>query len=125
MRSLYVPEQPVSSRFRTSFARLLHCRSGTERWPSAVDYGAHTIMFPSIETAQEATRAVAATDSLDPTYVATANAQTRVIMLAESVKGFANVDAIAAIEGGDCLHYRGMRAIRKSGRHLRSLSRDR
>jgi 2-dehydro-3-deoxyglucarate aldolase len=89
-----------------------------------MDCGAQTIMFPGIETAEEATHAVAATRypqddnngirgvastvraatySLDRTYMATANAQASVIALVESAKGFANVDAIAATEGVDCI----------------------
>ena len=89
-----------------------------------MDCGAQTIMFPAIETAEEAALAVAATRyqqgdnhgvrgvastvraatySLDPTYMATANAQACVIVLVESAKGFSNVDAIAATEGVDCV----------------------
>lgn len=89
-----------------------------------MDCGAQTIIFPSVETAEEAAHAVAttryqqdgnqgirgiastvraATYSLDKSYMSTANAQACVIVLIESGKGFANVDAIAATEGVDCV----------------------
>jgi 2-dehydro-3-deoxyglucarate aldolase len=89
-----------------------------------MDCGAQTVMFPSIETAEEAAHAVASTrypqDSnggmrgvygnvragnygLDQTYMETANAQACVIIQIESAKGFANAEAIAATEGVDCI----------------------
>jgi 2-dehydro-3-deoxyglucarate aldolase len=89
-----------------------------------MDCGAQTIMFPAIETAQEAAHAVASTRypqhnnggirgissvvragtyGLDRNYTSTANAQASVIVQVESPKAFANVDAIAATEGVDCI----------------------
>jgi 2-dehydro-3-deoxyglucarate aldolase len=89
-----------------------------------MDCGAQTIMFPAIETPEEAALAVAATRyqqddnagvrgvastvraatySIDQSYMETANAQASVIVLVESAKGFANVEAIAATEGVDCV----------------------
>lgn len=89
-----------------------------------MDCGAQTIMFPSIETPEEAALAVAATRysqggnggirgvastvraatySLDKDYVSTANDQACVIVLVESTKAFENVEAIAATEGVDCI----------------------
>jgi 2-dehydro-3-deoxyglucarate aldolase len=89
-----------------------------------MDCGAQTIMFPAIETAEEAALAVAATRyaqggnqgvrgvastmraatySMDKSYVATANEQACVIVLVESAKALENVEAIAATEGVDCV----------------------
>jgi 2-dehydro-3-deoxyglucarate aldolase len=89
-----------------------------------MDCGAQTIMFPAIETAKEAAHAVASTRypqnnnhgirgissvvragtyGLDTSYTSTANAQASVIVQVESPRGFANVDAIAATEGIDCI----------------------
>ncbi|MGZ5859157.1 MAG: HpcH/HpaI aldolase family protein, partial [Burkholderiaceae bacterium] len=89
-----------------------------------MDCGAQTIMFPAIETAEEAALAVAATRylhgnsqgvrgvastvraatySLDKDYLATANQQSCVIVLVESAKAFENVEEIAATEGVDCV----------------------
>lgn len=89
-----------------------------------MDCGAQTIMFPAIETAEEAALAVAATRyaqggnqgirgvastvraatySLDKGYVATANEQACVIVLVESAAAFENVEAIAATDGVDCI----------------------
>jgi 2-dehydro-3-deoxyglucarate aldolase len=89
-----------------------------------MDCGAQTIMFPGIETAKEASHAVASTRypqennhgirgissvvragmyGLDRTYTSTANAQASVIVQVESPKGFTNIAAIAATEGVDCV----------------------
>lgn len=89
-----------------------------------MDCGAQTIMFPAIETAEEAAMAVASTRfpqndnggirgissvvragtyGLDRTYTSTANAQASVIVQVESPKGFANIASIAATEGVDCV----------------------
>lgn len=89
-----------------------------------MDCGAQTIMFPAIETAEEAAHAVASTRypqnnnggirgissvvragiyGLDRNYTSTANAQASVIVQVESPRGFANIDAIAAMEGVDCI----------------------
>lgn len=89
-----------------------------------MDCGAQTIMFPSIETAEEAALAVAATRyaqgnnkgirgvagtvrsatySLDKNYMENANEQACVIVLVESTKALENVEAIAATEGVDCV----------------------
>lgn len=89
-----------------------------------MDCGAQTIMFPAIETEEEALHAVASTrypqDSnngirgissvvragmygLDRSYISTANAQASVIVQVESPRGFSNIAAIAATEGVDCI----------------------
>ncbi len=89
-----------------------------------MDCGAQTIMFPAIESAKEAAHAVASTRypqegnhgirgissvvragtyGLDRNYTSTANAQASVIVQVESPKGFANIAAIAATEGVDCI----------------------
>jgi 2-dehydro-3-deoxyglucarate aldolase len=91
-----------------------------------MDCGAQTIMFPSIETAAEAAHAVASTRypqnnnrgirgissvvragtyGLDRNYTSTANAQASVIVQVESPKAFANVAAIAATDGVDCIFF--------------------
>jgi 2-dehydro-3-deoxyglucarate aldolase len=89
-----------------------------------MDCGAQTIMFPDIETAEDAVRAVASTRypqennqgirsvssvvraamyGMDRNYTSSANVQASVIVPVESSKGFANIDAIAATEGVDCV----------------------
>ncbi|MDB5729543.1 MAG: hypothetical protein JWR25_254 [Noviherbaspirillum sp.] len=89
-----------------------------------MDCGAQTIMFPDIETREDALHAVASTRypqndnggirgisnvvragtyGLDRTYISTANAQASVILQVESPRGFANIDAIASTEGVDCI----------------------
>lgn len=89
-----------------------------------MDCGAQTVMFPGMETAEEAAHAVASTRylqganggirgvfpnvragtyGLDRAYMASANEQACVIVQIESAKGFANVDAIVATEGVDCI----------------------
>lgn len=90
----------------------------------AMDCGAQTIVFPSIDSASEATAAVASMRfprpgqcgvrgvagmvragayGLHSTYVQSANNQACAIVMIESVQGLENVDAIAAVEGVDCL----------------------
>lgn len=91
-----------------------------------MDCGAQTIMFPQIETPEEAASAVASTRypqddnygirgissvvragtyGLDRSYISTANSQASVIVQVESPKGFANISAIAATEGVDCIFF--------------------
>lgn len=91
-----------------------------------MDCGAQTIMFPAIETAEDAAHAVASTRypqdnnngirgissvvragtyGLDRDYISTANAQASVIVQIESPKGFANIASIAATEGVDCVFF--------------------
>lgn len=91
-----------------------------------MDCGAQTIMFPAIETEQDARLAVASTRypqdnnngirgissvvragtyGLDRTYISTANAQASVIVQVESPRGFSNIAAIAATEGVDCIFF--------------------
>jgi 2-dehydro-3-deoxyglucarate aldolase len=91
-----------------------------------MDCGAQTIMFPAIETEQDARLAVASTRypqdnnhgvrgissvvragtyGLDRSYISTANAQASVIVQVESPKGFMNIAAIAATEGVDCIFF--------------------
>lgn len=90
----------------------------------AMDCGAQTIIFPNIDTAPEAQAAVASMRfplpgqpgirgvagmvraggyGLHADYVKSANDQACAIVLIESVQGLENVDAIAQIEGVDCL----------------------
>lgn len=91
-----------------------------------MDCGAQTIMFPQIETPEEAASAVASTRypqddnngirgissvvragtyGLDRSYISSANSQASVIVQVESPKGFANISAIAATEGVDCVFF--------------------
>lgn len=91
-----------------------------------MDCGAQTIMFPAVESAEEAAHAVASTRylqdnnngirgissvvraaryGLDRSYISTANEQASVIVQVESPKGFANIAAIAATEGIDCIFF--------------------
>lgn len=90
----------------------------------AMDCGAQTIVFPSIDTVDDARRAVASVRfpsdgnagtrgvaglvragryALDPSYVARANHDACVIAQVESAQAVENVAAIAAIDGIDCL----------------------
>lgn len=90
----------------------------------AMDCGAQTIVFPNIETADEARAAVASMRfpeagnagtrgvagmvragkyGLDANYVADANAQACTVVLIESVQALRNVSQIAAVDGVDCL----------------------
>ena len=91
----------------------------------ALDAGARTLMFPCIETLDDATHAVRLTrypspDSPDGLrgvagmvraaafgmrrdYVQTANAQVAVIVQIESARGVDEVERIAALPGIDCL----------------------
>ncbi|AZF42570.1 2-dehydro-3-deoxyglucarate aldolase [Pseudomonas sp. R1-43-08] len=90
----------------------------------AMDCGAQTIIFPNINTAADAKAAVASmlfplpdqpgirgvagmvragSYGLDSDYVKSANSQACAIVLIESVEGVKNVDAIAEVEGVDCL----------------------
>lgn len=90
----------------------------------AMDCGARTLVFPNIDTATEAQAAVASMRfprpgqpgirgvagmvraggyGLDADYVKSANDQACAIVLIESVQGLENVDAIAQVEGVDCL----------------------
>ncbi|MGH8389440.1 MAG: HpcH/HpaI aldolase family protein [Pseudomonas sp.] len=89
----------------------------------AMDCGAQTIVFPNINSAAEAQAAVASmlfprheggirgvagmvragAYGLDSHYVKSANNQACAIIQIESVEGVANVDAIAQVEGVDCL----------------------
>lgn len=90
----------------------------------AMDCGAQTIVFPNVNSAADARAAVASmlfplhdeggvrgvagmvragAYGLDSHYVKSANNQACAIVLIESVEGVANVDAIAQVEGVDCL----------------------
>lgn len=89
-----------------------------------MDCGAQSVMFPAIETAADAARAVASTRypqaqnqgirgvagivragtyGIDREYTASANAQASVIVQIESAQGLANVAEIAGTDGVDCL----------------------
>ncbi len=90
----------------------------------AMDCGVQTIVFPNVDTAEDARRAIAAMRfpaegngglrgvaglvragryGQDPDYVASANAQACAILQIESATAVANIDAIAALPGADCL----------------------
>ncbi|WP_218277363.1 HpcH/HpaI aldolase/citrate lyase family protein [Pseudomonas sp. FW300-N1A1] len=90
----------------------------------AMDCGAQTIVFPNINSAADAQAAVASmlfpqpeqrgvrgvagmvragSYGLDSRYVKSANSHACAIVLIESVEGLENVDAIAEVEGVDCL----------------------
>ncbi len=90
----------------------------------AMDCGAQTIVFPSIDTVDDAQRAVASVRfpsggnggirgvaglvragryALDPSYVSRANYNACVIAQIESAQAVENAAAIAAIDGIDCL----------------------
>lgn len=90
----------------------------------AMDCGAQTLMFPSVDTADAARRAVASMRfpsdgnggtrglaglvragryGLDASYAVHANDNACAIVQIESAKAVDNVDAIAAVEGVDCL----------------------
>lgn len=89
-----------------------------------MDCGAQTILFPAIETAEQAALAVAATRyaqgdnqgirgvapsvraatyTLNKNYMSTANEQACVIAMVESAKAFENLEGIAATDGVDCV----------------------
>lgn len=90
----------------------------------AMDSGAQTIVFPSISNAAQAQAAVASMQfplpgqsgvrgvaamvragryGLDASYIKSANSQACAIIQIESAAGVENVDAIAQVEGVDCL----------------------
>jgi 2-dehydro-3-deoxyglucarate aldolase len=90
----------------------------------AMDTGCQSIIFPNVNTAAQAELAVqsmlfpengngglrgvaglvrAGRFGLDPNYVGTANSQACAIVQIESAEAVANADAIAAVEGVDCL----------------------
>ena len=101
-------------------------RHNAARVKRMMDCGAQTNMFPAIETAKDAAHAVASTRypqgnnngirgissvvragtyGLDRSYTSTANAQASVIVQVESPTGFANISAIAATDGVDCIFF--------------------
>lgn len=90
----------------------------------AMDCGARTVIFPNIDTADDARNAIAAmrfpfegnggvrgvaglvragTYGMDPSYVTQANDQACAILQIESAQAVGNVEAIAALPGADCL----------------------
>lgn len=90
----------------------------------AMDCGAQTIFFPTIETVEEATAAIASTRfphngngglrgiaglvraaryGLDPEYASNANQDACAVLQIETAKGLRNVEGIAALTGADCL----------------------
>ncbi|CAB3916279.1 5-keto-4-deoxy-D-glucarate aldolase [Achromobacter aegrifaciens] len=90
----------------------------------AMDCGAQTIIFPNIDTAEDAGRAIAAMRfpcegnggvrgvaglvragmyGQDPSYVRRANEQACAILQIESAQAVRNVAAIAPLPGADCL----------------------
>ncbi len=88
----------------------------------ALDIGAQTLLIPMIDSAEQALRALRATRypphgmrgvgsslarasrfSAIPDYLTTANDQICLILQIESVAGIANLDAILAVDGVDCL----------------------
>jgi 2-dehydro-3-deoxyglucarate aldolase len=90
----------------------------------AMDAGARTIIFPTVEDEAQARQAVrstrfpagdnggirgiagivrAGTYGLDPDYVSRANDEASVIVQIETAAGVAHADAIAAVDGVDCL----------------------
>ncbi|MGY6272116.1 HpcH/HpaI aldolase family protein [Achromobacter denitrificans] len=90
----------------------------------AMDCGARTIIFPNVDTAEDARGAIASmrfpfeanggvrgvaglvragTYGQDPGYVKSANAQACAILQIESATAVRNVEAIAALPGADCL----------------------
>lgn len=99
----------------------------SEAWlvKRVLDAGARTLMFPNIETAEEAAQAVrltqyptaqaldgqrgvagavrAASYGMRRDYVQTANAQIATIVQIESARGLQEVEKIAATPGVDCL----------------------
>lgn len=90
----------------------------------AMDCGAGTIFFPTVETVDEATLAIASTRfphngngglrgiaglvragryGLDTDYANDANQHACAVLQIETVKGLRNVEGIAALPGADCL----------------------
>lgn len=90
----------------------------------AMDCGAQTIVFPNVDTVDDARRAIASMRfpsngngglrgvaglvragryGQDPAYVAEANGQACAILQIESAEAVRNIDAIAALPGADCL----------------------
>jgi 4-hydroxy-2-oxoheptanedioate aldolase len=84
----------------------------------ALDAGGHGVIVPMVNTAEEATRAVAACRyppqgrrsngpirgvSDGAAYLASANAEIACVLMIETAEGLANVDAIAATPGVDAL----------------------
>ncbi|MNX40066.1 4-hydroxy-2-oxovalerate aldolase [compost metagenome] len=90
----------------------------------AMDCGAQTIVFPNIDTAEDARNAIASmhfpsngnggtrgvaglvragTYGQNPGYIGAANAQSCAILQIESATAVRNVEAIAAVPGADCL----------------------
>lgn len=88
----------------------------------ALDLGARTVLVPMVDTAEDAARAVAACRyppegvrgmgafvaraamySLDPDYVTRANSEVSVWVQAESRAALANLEAICAVPGVDCV----------------------
>ncbi|MBE2966689.1 MULTISPECIES: HpcH/HpaI aldolase family protein [Burkholderia] len=89
-----------------------------------MDCGAQTIFFPTIDTVEQARRAVASTRfpdganggtrgvaglvrggkfGMDPAYVPAANAKACAVVQIESVTAVENVEEISQVEGVDCL----------------------
>ena len=90
----------------------------------ALDCGVQTVIFPNIDTVEEARLAIASTRfpangnggtrgvaglvraanyGQDPHFVSMANDQICAVLQIESAQGLKNVDAIAALPGADCL----------------------
>lgn len=90
----------------------------------AMDCGAKTIVFPNVDTVEDACRAIASMHfpskgnagmrgvaglvragryGQDPAYVAEANGQACAILQIESAEAIRNIEAIAALPGADCL----------------------
>ncbi len=90
----------------------------------AMDCGAQTIVFPAIETFEQARAAIASTRfpladnggirglaglvragkyGLDPEYAFEANKQACAVLQIETALGVANVEEIASLDGADCL----------------------
>lgn len=90
----------------------------------AMDSGAQTIVFPNVDTEEDARNAIASmhfpcegnggtrgvaglvragTYGQNPRYVGSANAQSCAILQIESATAVRNVEAIAAVPGADCL----------------------
>ncbi len=90
----------------------------------AMDCGVQTVVFPNIDTVEDAQRAInamhfplngnggvrgvaglvrAGTFGQNPNYISQANAQSCAILQIESAEALRNVEAIAALPGADCL----------------------
>lgn len=108
----------------------------------AMDCGAQTIIFPNIDTAEDARDAVASMHfpckgnggtrgvaglvragryGQNPDYIGAANAQSCAILQIESATAVKNVEAIAAVPGADCL-FIGTADLAASLGHLGDMS---